>query len=449
MFQRGLMATSIAGSLLFAPLVQAGPEGGTVIEGDGSITQVDEFNTHIDQLSQNLLMEFDSFDISADESVLITQPNASAWFVGNVIGGSPTAIFGNITANGKVALVNASGVIFGETASINAAGVFASALGLSTNDLFDGESVNFNAEQGQGGYVVNHGLIAASVGGAVTLLGETVSNTGVIMASLGQINLASGSRAVVNFGPEQLIGIEVTDEVLENNEGLRAAVTNTGTLDAQGGAVLLTSSVSKSLFDYAINNEGVVKAKSAEYKDGVIRLFGSGSGVLNTGTLDASSEDGKGGRIDIASDQAVQIEGKSLVTVSGAQGGGDISITAGTNLTVDAGVELAADAIREGDGGSITLAGSDVSFAGSASARGGELGGDGGEVTITARDNLDFSGSVDVSAPAGEQGTLTFNVDAVTIDEDDGIRAAALENSRANVAVNANDRVDLNASLDL
>ncbi len=56
-------------------------------------------------------MEFDSFDLSVDESVLITQPNASAWFIGNVVGGSPTAIFGNITANGRIALVNASGVI--------------------------------------------------------------------------------------------------------------------------------------------------------------------------------------------------------------------------------------------------------------------------------------------------------------------------------------------------
>ena len=281
MLETGMLASSLlTGGLLFAPLLHAAPQGGIVIEGEGSVTEVSPYETLISQETQNLLMEFDSFDLTAEESVLISQPNASAWFVGSIVGGSPTAIFGSITANGKVALVNSRGIIFGETSSINAAGVFASSLGLSSDEVF--EDAELEAASGQGGYVVNHGLISASVGGSVTLLGETVTNTGVIVATLGQVNLASGSRAVVNFGPEQLLGIEVTEKVLENNEGLKAAVSNTGTIDAAGGAVLLTSSVSKSLFDHAVNNEGVIKAKDAEYSNGVIRLFGSGSSVLNT-----------------------------------------------------------------------------------------------------------------------------------------------------------------------
>ena len=442
MIQSGLMATSLAGTLLLAPLAHAGPEGGKVIEGEGTVTQTDDLNTHIDQLSQNLLMEFDSFDISADESVLITQPNASAWFVGNVVGGSPTAIFGNITANGQIALVNASGVIFGETASINAAGVFASALGIDAEELFEGDA-EFAAKAGQGGYIINHGLISASVGGSVTLLGETVANSGVIMATMGQINLAGGSRAVVNFGPEQLIGIEVTDEVLENNEGLRAAVTNTGTLDAEGGAVMLTSSVSKSLFDHAINNEGVVKAKGATYDGGVIKLFGSGSSVLNTGTLDASSGAGRGGEVSISSDSGVRLEGESRIDVSGATGGGQITATGGTNLTVAASSTLIADATAFGDGGEIRLSADQVEFAGTATARGGSASGDGGTVEITANDNLEFSGSVDVSAPSGQAGELIFNVESVSIEEDKNIQSAALAAVKGNVEINAINRVEI------
>ncbi|MBO6597620.1 MAG: filamentous hemagglutinin N-terminal domain-containing protein, partial [Pseudomonadales bacterium] len=472
MLQRGLVATGIAGSLLFAPLLQAAPEGGVVIDGEGTVTHVDDMTTHIDQMTQNLLMEFESFDLSADESVLITQPNASAWFVGNVVGGSPTAIFGNITANGQVALVNASGVIFGETASINAAGVFASALDINTEDLVNGEAVNFEAKPGSGGFVINHGLISASVGGSVTLLGQSVTNSGVIMATLGQVNLAAGSRAVVNFGPEQLIGIEVTQEVLENNEGLRAAINNTGTIDAEGGAVMLTSSVSKSLFDYAINNEGVVKAKTARLEDGVIKLTGRGSSVLNMGVLDASAEagEGDGGSISVSSDQAVMlgsgsailtdskggvagsidvsgdaitVADRASVSASGALGGGEIQLAAGSALAVELGASLAADATVEGDGGLISMAGDDVQFAGTATARGGAVAGDGGTVTITARDNLDFSGVIDVSAPQGDVGELIFNVESVSIEEDDQIRASALEAVQGDIEINATGRVEL------
>ena len=332
------------------------------------------------------------------------------------------------------------------------------------------ESGEFEATAGTGGYVVNHGLIAASVGGSVSLLGETVTNTGVIVATLGQVNLASGSRAVVNFGSEQLLGIEITEQVLENNEGLKAAVSNAGTIDADGGAVLLTSSVSKSLFDHAINNEGVIKAKSAEYKNGVIRLFGSGSSVLNTGTLDASSSNVPGGHVEIVSDNDVVFAGNSQVlatsqgdiggsvtvhgdsvlvgdqsriAVSGTDGGGEITINANATAEITADASLVADAIVEGDGGLIDISAESIQFAGSASARGGKLSGDGGEVALTATESLAFSGSVDTSAPNGALGTLTLTAPQIDIADDAGVTAGALESSTANIDLNASASVTL------
>ncbi|MFT7140738.1 MAG: large exoprotein involved in heme utilization and adhesion, partial [Sulfitobacter sp.] len=83
MLEKGLLAgTLVTGQLLFAPLAYAGPEGGTVVSGQGTITRVNALDTRISQQSQNLLMNFDSFDLSKDETVLINQPNAAAWFVG-------------------------------------------------------------------------------------------------------------------------------------------------------------------------------------------------------------------------------------------------------------------------------------------------------------------------------------------------------------------------------
>jgi filamentous hemagglutinin family protein len=477
MLEKGLLAgTLVTGQLLLAPLAHAGPEGGAVVSGQGTITKVNSLDTHINQQSQNLLMNFDSFDLSKDESVLITQPNAAAWFVGQVVGGSPTAIFGSITANGQVALVNPRGVIFGETASINAAGVFASAMGLTNQDLFQKEGAIFEAESGVGGYVINHGVINASVGGSVTLLGESVTNTGVIVATLGQVHLATGSKAVVNFGPDQLIGIEVTQEVLENNDSLKAALTNTGTIDAAGGTVMLTSSVSKSLFDYAINNEGVVRAKDAEYKDGVIKLFGSGSSVLNTGTLDASSEASgvRGGQVTITSDSAVlmagsgnikatsadglggqvQIDANSValndaasIDVSGARGGGDVVINGGASALVDSGSEIRADALAAGDGGQISINAQAINIAGELSARGGAESGGGGRIALSATDVLSVSGSLDVGADNGVNGSVNLSAPSVSISDDGAGGSVNLAGVNGDIEINAASRVEVNSVL--
>ncbi|MFN3239202.1 MAG: filamentous hemagglutinin N-terminal domain-containing protein, partial [Pseudomonadales bacterium] len=396
-----------------------------------------------------------------------------AWFVGQIVGGSPTAIFGSITANGQVALVNRQGVIFGETASINAAGVFASALGLTDQDIFQKEGAVFEAESGVGGYVINHGVISASVGGSVTLLGESVTNTGVIVATLGQVNLASGSKAVVNFGPDQLIGIEVTEEVLENNESLKAAISNTGTIDAPGGKVMLTSSVSRSLFDHAINNEGVIRAKDAQYENGVIKLFGSGGSVVNTGQIDASSsadgvaggqitissdtdvllseqssvlatsESDVGGSVDITAD-SVTIEQGSVLNVSGDLGGGSISVAATDFVTLDVDSELRADAIGSGDGGTVNVAAESVSLAGEISARGGAESGDGGEVRVSAGSSLTLTGSVDVSASQGVDGTVILSAPALEVSDAGQDGQVDLNSVVGNIELEAAQRVVIN-----
>ena len=436
MFDHGMLIGSlIAGHLLASPMAVAGPEGGVVVSGKGSISKSSSSQTSIQQDSQNLLMNFESFDLTAEESVLISQPDAAAWFVGQIIGGSPSAIFGSITANGQIALINSRGIVFGESAKIDAAGIFASALDASTEDVF-GSDAGFEAATGEGGYVINHGLISASLGGSVTLLGETVTNSGVIVATLGQVNLASGSKAVVNFGPEQLLGVEITEEVLENNEGLRAAVTNTGEISADGGVVMLTSSVSKSLFDHAVNNDGVVRAKNAEFKNGVIKLFGRGASVINTGVVDVSSDQGvveAAGSVEMFSDVAIELGDNSLIDgnsttgnggfvnlqapevllngaaeieVSGASGGGDVIVESSNNVFISLDSTIDANALESGDGGSISISSGVVTVEGTLSARGGDISGSGGDVILRASEAVIFDGVVDTSASNGELGTL-------------------------------------------
>ena len=469
MAEGGLLGSLVlAGGLGLSQNVFAGPEGGVVISGAGSVSQVAPKVTHIDQYSQNLLMNFESFDVAADESVQILQPDITAWFVGRVVGGSPTSIFGAISANGQVALVNPRGVIFGESSTVDAAGVFASGLNVNSDTPFDGQ-VNFAATDNAGGSVINNGLISASTGGTVTLLGETVANNGVVRATLGHVNLAAGRKAVVSFGDEGLLGVEVTESVLRNNEGLRAAVTNSGLIEAAGGQVVLTGQVSRDLFDSAVNNSGVIRARSASYRNGVLTLGGRGGDVVNTGVLDVSSEGpGDAGSIRMQSDQGIRLEGgseltarssggdggaivieaetvvisQSLLDASGGAAGGTVDITGFAEVSVSQDATLQADATGAGDGGVVSITGETITFAGTASARGGQSGGDGGLVLLAASALLEFNGHVDTSAPQGKVGELHLSADSIDVGAG-GLAAAALAAGVGDVTIYATQTVSV------
>ena len=57
--------------------LHAAPVGGNVVGGTGSISQAD-LTTTINQTSQNLAINWDSFDIKANERVNFVQPNTSS-----------------------------------------------------------------------------------------------------------------------------------------------------------------------------------------------------------------------------------------------------------------------------------------------------------------------------------------------------------------------------------
>jgi len=63
-----------------------------------------------------------------------------------------------------------------------------------------------------------------------------------------------------------------------------SAIKNTGIISANGGKVILTAKVLNSVFDYAINNTGVIKAKSLVNHNGVVELTATGAPICNIGT---------------------------------------------------------------------------------------------------------------------------------------------------------------------
>ncbi len=103
----------------------------------------------VNQTSQNAAINWQTFNIGADQAVVFSQPNASAVALNRVVGSDPSAIFGRLSANGQVFLVNPNGVLFGKGAQVNVGGLVASTLDISDADLMAGR-YTFSGDGGLG-----------------------------------------------------------------------------------------------------------------------------------------------------------------------------------------------------------------------------------------------------------------------------------------------------------
>lgn len=402
--------------------VLAGPEGGVVVRGEGTIEQADVNTTVINQQSHRLGLQWETFNVAQQERVTFNQPSSSAVALNNILDQNPSLILGAIDANGRVFLINPNGLIFGETAQVNVGSLVASSLGISMDDFMSG-NYDLTAVEGEGtGAVINRGLINAATGGSVTLVGGAVANEGLIIADLGSVNLAAGRRATLDFDGDGLILFEIDGEVLENLTGLDAAVSNSGEIAADGGQVLLSARAAQSVFDSAVNNEGLIRAGRIENEGGVVRLVGTGGTVLHSGTIDASGVDAQseGGTVHLLGDRVGLIDNASIdasgdagggtVLIGGDYQGGNPDIENASRTYVGENATILADAKVGGDGGNVIVWSEEVtSFSGSASVRGGATGGDGGFVEISGKQSLQFDGAVNASAPSGNDGTVLFD----------------------------------------
>ena len=307
-----LQTLSVALLLACAVPAYANPTGGAVTAGSASIAG-GAGNMTINQTTQNVAINWQSFGINAGESVQFVQPGSTSVALNRVVGSDPSNIFGSLSSNGKVFLLNPNGVLFGQGASVNVGGLVASTLALSDANLMSG---NYTFSGAGTGSVVNQGTINAADGGFVTLLGATVSNQGVISAQLGSVALAAGNAVTLDIAGDKLLNVHVTQGAVN------ALVENGGMLRADGGQVLMTTQTAASLLSNAVNNTGVVQAQTLQNIDGTIKLLGgmdTGTMVVG-GKLDASAPNGgKGGFIETSAAQ-VHVAPSVQVTTAAANG---------------------------------------------------------------------------------------------------------------------------------
>ncbi|WP_415897765.1 filamentous hemagglutinin N-terminal domain-containing protein [Neptuniibacter sp. QD57_21] len=425
-FVKSAMVAGVSSSILLPNKVFAGPAGGVISQGSGSIS-VHNKTTTIKQSTSAMVVDWQSFNVAQDELVKFDHPSAKASTLNRIHDQNPSQILGRVEGKGRVFLVNPNGIVFGENSTVNLGSLVATTKQISDSDFMSGNIKLRDVDDE--GVIVNRGTLTAATGGSVVLVGDNVVNEGVIQAVKGSVVLASGESATLDFDGDGLLQFKLSGEATEGKTD--TAVLNAGMISADDGSVLLTAKAARDVFANVVNNTGVVEAKGIDTSGGKIRLIGEGADVRTSGQLIATSENDTGGQIDVTGDR-VAIDDGALLDVSGQNGGGHIRVGGGYQGN-DADINnaektyvadtatLKADAIESGDGGEVIVwADEFTNYKGSISAKGGSQNGDGGFAEVSGKQALSFTGDVDLTAENGVTGELLLDPGYIEIVKNSG-----------------------------
>lgn len=398
------------------------PEGGQVAAGQAAITIAGSTMTIAQQTAQAII-NWQNFGIGSGEAVHINQPNSQAILLNRVIGSNPSEIFGQLTANGQVILVNPNGVFFRPGSSVDVGGLTASTLNIANEDFLKGQLRFAGDSQNP---VINAGTITAQ-NGYVNLLAKEVVNEGIIAAQTGSVNLAAGSGMSLDYNGDGKMTVAVTDGAYQS------AVANKKLIQADGGLVVMTASGKDALMDSAVNNSGMIQANTLGEATGQISL--TGDNIATTGTISADGgSNGHGGTIKIIANHKTAVDGQLS-----AQGG---------HLAGDGGfIETSGDIVRIGDHSSIQ--------ANAPQGKAGQWLIDPVNITISNDGGDDLKGTnirTDFVTDALENGTnVTLNTDRAGNDDGtitvDGEISVQNSNRSATLTLKANKAININRDI--
>ena len=440
---RALCAVLALLQIFLPSLVVALPSDGNVVGGHAIIQQVNPHQLDIQQTTDKAILNWNSFSIAGNESVHFMQPSVSSIALNRVIGTDPSVILGHLQSNGRIFLLNPNGILFGAGAQIDVGGLLATTLQVRNDDFMAGRYL-FAQDPLKGLHtVINRGTIHVSDHGFVFLAAPGVSNEGLIVATLGQVVLGSGQTLTIDLMGDGLIHYALSSKVLDqvigaNGKPLSSAVSNTGTIQADGGQVILQAKASGDIFSSVVNQSGVVRAHSLENHGGVVQLIGGdetlvaattagamrpagdvSGAVVNTGTIDvaAGAPNVPQGSVTMVGERVGQF---GSIKATGADGtnGGDVLIASTTRAMLASGSSIDVSGIGHSSGGWLRVWSDHNTFFDSGAtilARGGELGGNGGFVELSGKENLGFAGTVNALAPFGSAGTLLLDPRNITI----------------------------------
>jgi filamentous hemagglutinin len=282
----------------------------------------------VNQSSSSAILNWSSFDIGAGGSVAFKQPSSSSVALNRIFQASPSQIFGTLTANGQVYLINPNGFLFGSGSTVNVGGLLASSLPLALSDtdfsngilsplqnrnpvlaakvgntVFDSLAPNGRIDvldmngapvlDANGNpipvqVVVQPGAqLSAASQGRLLLAGQQVTNGGSLSAPDGQIILAAGTRVYLQASSDPSLRglvVEVDADPKAKNTAWNQL---TGNLSAPRGNITLVG--------LAVNQDGRISATTSVSANGSIRLEAASTAAFSsnaTGVTVASSQGG-------------------------------------------------------------------------------------------------------------------------------------------------------------
>ena len=429
--------------LALAVPLQANPSGASVVAGSAAISQSGSTLNIVN--SDRAIINWRDFSIGAGETTNFLQPGINSAVLNRVIGTNLSAIYGTLSSNGKVFLINPNGILIGSSGIINTAGFLGSTLDVA-NSEFLANTGTLHFLGSSAATVQNLGTINAT-GGDVYLIARQVQNSGTINAPSGTAGLYASEQVTLTTGQADAGSVLLSSTSFPNSAP--TGVSNSGLIQAAKAELKATGN----MYALAINNTGVIRATGTQVQNGVIHLVATGGTLQNSGTLQAVNADGSGGSvalqtgsggtttlsngtIDVSSQapgkkggnaemtgDAVILKGNSLINASGPAGGGVVLIGGdahganpdvydATLVQVGPGVTIKADATVTGDGGKVILWSRGLTQSvGTLLAREGPGGGAGGFIE-TSGETVGIGGVID----AGQGGTWLLDPNDLTID---------------------------------
>jgi filamentous hemagglutinin family protein len=312
-----------ASPFLHANKAYALPGAANIVSGSASIKNNGNNEIIINQTSPKTIINWSSFNIAAGESVKFDQLGSSSIALNRIAGNEVSNINGMLTANGQIFLLNPNGILFGRNASVNVGGMLASTMSMSDSDFL---SANYTLSGNNNRSVINRGILESNNGaGYIALIAQKVQNLdgGIINTPNGRVLMGSANAATIFLSDSSLVGYRI-------DRGTAAAsVENSANakISANGGMVTLVANSSEEA-DIAkravVNNAGLIEAKSISSRAGRIELLADHNNgrVIDSGTLDASSDPGQGeGGNVLTSASNVIITGSARINTTSQENG--------------------------------------------------------------------------------------------------------------------------------
>ena len=393
----------------------ANPTGGVVIAGQASFnaTQPNKLvvTTQNAAGANYSAINWQSFSIPAGSTTQINQPNAASLSINRVVSNAPSVLFGTLASNGKVVLVNQSGITVGTDAVVDTAGFTASALKMSDADALAGRLRFGDATVSSGTVSVQGSILARS--GDVVLIAPNI-DTGkdaLIQSPNGSTILAAGQQVEITGRGLEGISMQVqapTDQAV-----------NLGTLKGDAVGIFAgTLKHSGQIVANTVANEGgrvVLRAARLVEVAGTVSASGTTGGsieiavghsanastpgvVVQTGALEANGSAGAGGAIHLSADNVLSA---AAIHADGKAAGGHISVQMADRALSTASAEYSANSSL-GQGGDILVSAQVSNYtSGSYSATGAV----GGNVTL-AGDEIKLAGTRADASGANGGGTI-------------------------------------------